>query len=400
MGHIGERVTVMVCALSGVTSRTYSPEHSKRNIPAVNSAKTLQHVKRVKEIRFDQPTGYGDFLAAVVARIEKAQRDATAAINSATILLYYDLGTELLQRQIQRGWGAGVIHQLACDLGGRFPGSRGYSERNLHYMRAFAAAWPDRGVVETVLSRVTWWHNLTLLSALSDPAERSWYAERAGKVGWSRNVMLLQIESGLYRHEGRALTNFASALSDEDSDLAQAMFRDHYILEVSGLAARVRERDVESALLQHMRSFFLALGTGFALVGSQYPIRIGGETFYLDLLFYHVGLGRYVVVDLKTTDFRPQYVGQMGFYLEAVDALLPNPTVGRSSVGIVLCRRRNVAVAEFALRSTRSAMGIATFETREALPADVRESLPTVEQLQGEYARALAKQTDGQPEAR
>jgi predicted nuclease of restriction endonuclease-like (RecB) superfamily len=394
------RDTVMFCALSGALDRTYSLERSIRTIQTVNPAKTLQHVERLQEVRSDQPTGYGDFLAAVVARIEKAQRDAAAAINTATILLYYDLGTELLQRQAQRGWGAGVIRQLARDLGGRFPGSRGYSERNLHYMRAFAAAWPDRAVVDTILSRVTWWHNLTLLSALSDPAERAWYAERAGNVGWSRNVMLLQIESELYRHEGRAVTNFAAALSAEDSDLAQAIFRDHYVLEVSGLRERVRERDVESALLQHMRNFFLALGTGFALVGSQYPIQVGGETFSVDLLFYHVGLGRYVVVDLKTTDFRPQYVGQMGFYLEAVDALLPNPAAGRSSVGIVLCRRRNVAVAEFALRSTRSAMGVATFETREALPAEVRESLPTVEQLQGEYTRALGKQPGTKAQSR
>jgi predicted nuclease of restriction endonuclease-like (RecB) superfamily len=221
----------------------------------------------------------------------------------------------------QRGWGAGVIRRLSQDLGNQFPASRGYSEGNLHYMRAFAAAWPDRRVVETVLSRVTWWHNLTLLSVLSDATERLWYAERAAMAGWSRNVMLLQIESGLFRHEGRALTNFTSALPSEDSDLAQAIFRDHYVLEVSGLGKRARERDVENALLQHMRGFFLALGTGFAFVGSQYPVQVGGETFFIDLLFYHVGL-----------------------------------------------------------------------ETREALPADVRDSLPSMELLQNEFVRALAKQ--------
>src|SRR5262249_25425383 len=158
-----------------------------------------------------------------------------------------------------------------------------------------------------------------------------------------------------------------------------------------GLGKRARERDVEHALLQHMRGFFLALGTGFAFVGSQYPVQVGGETFFIDLLFYHVGLGRYIVIELKATDFRSQHVGQMGFYLEAVDALLPNPATSRSSVGIILCLRRNATVAEFALRSTRSPMGIATFETREALPADVRDSLPSVELLQHEFARALGQ---------
>jgi len=331
-------------------------------------------------------------LDQVVTRIHAARIGAAMAANAETVLLYYDIGRGIVTAQQAQGWGAGVIPELGADLKQRFPTVRGFSVRNLKYMRAFAVAWPDDTVVRDVLCRVTWHHNIILLEKVTDAAARLWYARDAASRHLSRAVMLAQITSRQYETQGRTVTNFPRTLPAPESDFVQEIFRDHYVLSVMGIRDKIRERDLEDALLVRLRAFFLSLGTGFSLTGSQYPLDVAGERFYLDLLLYHAGLGRHVVIDLKRGKFKPEYAGKMGFYLTVVDELLPN-AAGRSAVGIILCTEQTSTVVEYTLRTINRPMGVATYETTDALPDDVRSALPSPDMLRAEIAAAVTGAT-------
>jgi predicted nuclease of restriction endonuclease-like (RecB) superfamily len=316
------------------------------------------------------------------------------AVNAETILLYYDSGRTIRAEQTAKGWGAGVIQQLSIDLKHDFPDTRGYSPRHLRYMRDFADAWPDEQVVRDVLVHLSWSHNVLLLEQLSESDVRLWYAHAAVREGWTRPVLRAQISSQQHLHQGRALTNFPTILPESHAILAQALFRDHYVLDVVGLRSRVRERDLENALLARMRTFFLALGGGFALVGSQYRLEVEGEEFFVDLLFYQAALGRYVAFDLKTGKFKPEYVSKMAFYLKVIDQTLPN-AAGQPSIGIILCTDRKQTVVEFTLGTTVQPMGVATYETLNRLSTQSHVSdglcaaLPTPEALHAEITAVL-----------
>lgn len=330
---------------------------------------------------------YQSLLANLKQRIQEAQVRAGLAVNRELVLLYWSIGREILSKQQAQGWGAKVIDSLAGDLRRSFPDLHGLSPRNLKYMRAFAEAWPDDAIVQQLVAQIPWGHNVRLLDHVKSPEERYWYVQQTIANGWSRNILLLQIESGLYRRQGKALTNFARALPEPQSDLAQQILKDPYNFDFLTLSSEAKERDLERALLDHIRQFLLELGVGFAFVGSQYPLEIAGQDFRLDLLFYHLRLRAFIVLEIKATTFKPEYAGKMNFYLSAVDDLLRHPS-DQPSIGLILCKSKDQIIVEYALRDTAKPMGIAEFRLFEKLPENLKKSLPSIEDLEAELVAA------------
>ena len=325
--------------------------------------------------------GYDDFLRDLKSRIRSAQVRAVLAVNRELVLLYWQIGRDILTRQQQQGWGAKVVTQLAKDLRQEFPQMKGFSRTNLLYMRAFASAYPDEQIVQQLAGQIPWFHNCTIVDKVKDPTERLWYIQQTIQHGWSRNVLVHQIESGLYHRQGKAITNFERTLPLPQSELAQNLLKDPYTFDFLSLGEDALERDLERALIDHIRDFLLELGVGFAFVGSQYHIEVGGQDFYLDLLFYHLRLRCYVVIDLKTSDFQPEFSGKMNFYLSAVDDLLRHPD-DQPSIGLILCKSKNQAIAEYALRDMSKPIGVSAYQLQEALPEQMKGSLPTIEELE------------------
>lgn len=298
-------------------------------------------------------------------------------------MLYWQIGQDILQRQTEQGWGAKVIERLVHDLRTAFPDMKGFSPRNLKYMRAFAQAWPDASFVQEVLAQLPWYHQLALLDKLSSPEARGWYAARAIEHGWSRNVLVMQIETKLLERNGQAVTNFDTRLPAPQSDLARESLKDPYRFDFLGLTEEAQERAIENALVKHVTEFLLELGAGFAFVGRQVLLNVGGEEFFIDLLFYHLKLRCYVVIELKGGAFRPEHLGQLGFYLTTVDRQVKheqdNPTIG-----LLLCKSKNKVVAEYALGDKTQPMGIAEYKLLESLPEELQTSLPSIEQIERE----------------
>ena len=340
---------------------------------------------------------YKALLADLKRRIQEAQVRAGLAVNRELVLLYWSIGREILVRQEREGWGAKVIDSLARDLHQSFPEMKGLSPRNLKYMRALAEAWPEESIVQQAAAQIPWFHNCTLLDKVKDPLERLWYTQQTIANGWSRNVLILQIESGLYRRQGKAISNFEVALPKPQSDLAQQLLKDPYNFDFLTLDKDARERDIERGLLDHLRQFLLELGSGFAFVGSQVPLEVGGEDYHLDLLFYHLKLRSFIVVELKVGTFRPDYVGKMNFYLSAVDDLLRHPS-DQPSIGLILCRSKEGIVVEYALRDIGKPMGIAEFRLTGSLPESLKSTLPSIEELESELdARTQDDGTSHEP---
>lgn len=329
------------------------------------------------------PASYAQQLEALKARIQAARVRAALAINRELVQLYWHIGRTILAQQAQEGWGAKVVDRLAADLRGDFPEMKGFSPRNLKYMRAFAEAYPDEEFVQQAVAQIPWSHNCTLLDKVSDAVERRWYVLQTIQQGWSRNVLVHQIESRLYHRQGQALTNFDRTLPAPQSDLARQLFKDPYTFDFLGLGPEVQERDLERALIAHLRNFLVELGVGFAFVGSQYHLEVGGEDFYLDLLFYHLKLRCYVVIELKVGPFRPEYAGKVNFYLSAVDDQLRHPA-DNPSIGLILCKESNRLIIEYALRDTQKPIGVSAYRLTEALPEQLRGAMPTVEELEAE----------------
>lgn len=331
------------------------------------------------------PKDYADWLSALKSRIHDARLRASLAVNRELVLLYWQIGREILDRQWQQGWGAKVIDRLATDLRQEFPDIKGFSPRNLKYMRALAEAWPEPEFVQQAVAQLPWGHNVRLLDALSDTKTRRWYVLAAIEHGWSRNVLVHQIESKLHERQGSALTNFSRTLPEPQSDLAQQLLKDPYQFDFLTLNAKARERDLELGLLRHLRDFLLELGVGFSFVGSQYHLEVGGQDYYLDLLFYHLKLRCYVVIDLKIGDFVPEYAGKMNFYLSAVDSMLRH-NHDAPSIGLILCKNKNGLIVEYALRDSVKPIGVSEYIVKftESLPQDLAGDLPSTKQIETE----------------
>ena len=346
-------------------------------------------------------------LGGLKTRIQQARLRAVTAVNVELLRLYLDIGRVLLAQRKQSGWGSKVVQRLSADLRSAFPEQQGLSPRNLQYMMTFAAAWPgveftqqpaaqleageiaQRAVAQLgapgdmALAQISWGHHCTLLDKLDTTDDRLWYAAKAVENGWSRNVLVMQIESGLRRRQGKAVTNFAVTLPPPQSDLAQAMTKDPYVFDFLTLTTDANERALETGLLGQVEKFLLELGAGFSLVGRQVRLEVDGEEFFLDLLFYHLELRCFVVIDLKVRKFTPETAGKMNFYLSAVDSQLRKPG-DAPTIGLILCKSKSKIIAEYALRDVRKPVGVADYVTRlvEKLPANLEGAIPTVEEIE------------------
>ena len=342
----------------------------------------------VRQLEMELPSSYSAAFALIKERIRTDRNRTILAANAAMVMLYWDIGTTILDRQRQEGWGAKVIDRLSYDLCEAFPGMRGLSPRNLKYMRSFASAWPDRQFVQQVAAQIPWFHNVVLLNKIKDTSTRLWYAKKAGEEGWSRSVLVNQIETRLHDREGRAVTNFGETLPAAESDVATQVFKDPYLFDFLGTVILRTEREIEQVLINHIQRFLLELGAGFAFVGRQVLLEVGDRDFYADLLFYHLKLRCYVVIELKTVPFDPAFVGQMNLYLSAVDDLMRHSS-DEPTIGLLLCKGKERIMVEYALRGVNKPMGVAEWETRlvDSLPAELKGSLPSVEEIEAELVR-------------
>ena len=367
------------------------------------------------------PADYAPLLAEIKARVQTARVKAGLAANRELLALYWEIGRLILDRQRKEGWGTRVIDRLSTDLQREFPGQQGFSPRNLKYMRAFAGAWPETAIVhqpvaplgeprnaepaivqaplarisasmspivQAPLAQLSWYHHLALIDKLSSPEDRLWYAAKTVEHGWSRNVLALQIEAGLHKRQGKAVTNFKTTLPPAQSDLAQGITKDPYLFDFLTLRDDANERSIEEGLVAHVEKFLLELGAGFALVGRQVHLEVGDQDFYLDLLFYHLKLRCFVVIDLKATDFTPEAAGKMNFYLSAVDDRF-RQAGDQPSIGLILCRSKNRVIAEYALRDMTKPIGVSGYVTQlvESLPKALKGAVPSVAELEREFTK-------------
>lgn len=364
------------------------------------------------------PVDFHDLLKQVKARIQLAQTRAILAANAELVRLYWDIGRMIHQRQQKEGWGAAVIPRLSRELRNELPEVKGFSERNIKSMLAFYRAYPDpsqfvqqaaaqmpgqpclpppaarrqklRKVQQmaaqsqsSILWSIPWFHHVILMEKVKDLPDRLWYMQQTLVNGWSRNVLLMMIQSDTHRRQGKAVTNFDRLLPSPQSDFARQTLKDPYIFDFLTLEEPFRERELETNLLHQLERFLLELGRGFAFIGRQLHMEVGEEDFYIDLLFYHLKLRAFVVIDLKKGAFKPEYAGKMNFYLNVVDDQLRHIS-DAPSVGLILCQNRNQIVAEYALRGVNKPIGVSAYELTRALPPSLRSALPTVEQIEAE----------------
>lgn len=334
------------------------------------------------------PPDYADWLTDLKRRIQGARQRALLAANDEQIRLYHDIGRDILERQTRLGWGAKVIDRLAADLRAEFPDMKGFSTRNLKYMKVFADKCPDCQFGQQSAAQLPWFHIVTVLTQLTDPALREWYVREALAQAWSRDTLALQIKTELHRRQGAALTNFAQRLPAPQAGMAQAILKDPYHFDFLGLGTEAHERDIEGALIRHVTRFLLELGAGFAFVGRQFRLEVGGDEFFIDLLFYHIRLKCYVVVELKATDFKPEHAGQLNFYLAAIDTQVKADD-DKPTIGLLLCRRQNRLVAEYALSGMTKPIGVAEYQLVRSLPQPLDTSLPTIEEIEAELSGKL-----------
>lgn len=325
----------------------------------------------------------GEYLATieqVKQEIKSAQYQAVLHVNTDLVLLYHSIGCVINEH---KAWGSKFIDNLAADLRLEFPNSKGYSARNLKYMAKFAETYPDKEFVQQLVAQIPWGHNIVLLDKISDPDERIWYIKACRENSWSRAVLIHQIESGLYRRQVlvEKVSNFEARLPAPHSELAVQTMKDPYVFDFIPLREDMVERDIEDALVRDVTKLLLELGTGFAFLGNQYHLNVGGDDFYIDLLFYNLNLRSYVVIELKTGEFKPEYAGQLNFYLSAVDGILKkeqdNPTIG-----LLLCKSKNNLVAEYSLKDMSKPIGVSEYRVTSSLPAELEAQLPSVEDIQ------------------
>ena len=323
---------------------------------------------------------YFETIEQIKQEIRAAQYKAALQVNRELILLYYSIGTVINEHKT---WGNKFVDSLAKDIKLSFPNATGFSVRNLKYMAKFARAYPDLEFVQMVSAQIPWSHNLAILEKVKEPKQRAWYIQKTIENGWSHNVLIHQIESGLYQRQVTTdkISNFETRLSAPQSELAVQTMKDPYVFDFIPFKEDMVERDIERALVQDVTKLLLELGTGFAFLGNQYHLNVGGDDFYIDLLFYNLNLRCYGVIELKTGEFKPEYAGQLNFYLSAVDGLMKqsqdNPTIG-----LLLCKSKNNLVAEYSLKDMSKPIGVSEYRVTSNLPAELEKQLPSVEDIQ------------------
>jgi predicted nuclease of restriction endonuclease-like (RecB) superfamily len=347
---------------------------------------------------------YQAWFEELKTRIQASQIKAAIKVNTELLLLYWQLGEEIILKQKESDWGDAVINQLSNDLTAAFPGMKGFSKRNLFYIRQWYLFYtegfkklpqlvaqlqatdvqsPNFEFVPQLVAQIPWGHNREIISKCKDVEEAIYYAQETIKNNWSRAVLVAQIETKLYQRQGKAIHNFEVTLPQPMADLAKETFKNPYVFDFLTIGKEAQERDLEIALVNQIQKFLLELGQGFAYMGKQYPIHVGDSDFFLDLLFYHTRLRCYVVVELKVTDFQPEFAGKLNFYLNVIDAQLKHVS-DQPSIGILLCKTPNKIVVEYALKNVNSPLGVAEYQLTEAIPENLKGELPSIEDLEEE----------------
>ncbi|WP_027001887.1 PDDEXK nuclease domain-containing protein [Hugenholtzia roseola] len=325
-----------------------------------------------------QPQHYTEFLEELRSLVLQSKTKALLQVNQELLFLYWNIGKKIIAQQQEKGWGAKVVQNLAQDLSASFPDMKGFSLRNLKNMQKFALAYPDFEFVQPVAAQLSWTHHVIILDKFKDQKTRLWYILKSVEQGWSKRVLMHQIDLQAHAQFGTLPNNFEHFLPKPQSELAAQLFKDEYIFEFIAQNDKFREKDFEKEITQNVTDFLLALGKGFSYVGRQYHLEVGGQDFYLDLLFYHFKLKCFVVVELKIDDFKPEYVGKLNFYLSAVDDLLKQDS-DQPSIGLLLCKSKNDVVVEYALRDVSKPMGVASYQLTKKIPHTLKDQLPTEE---------------------
>ncbi len=362
---------------------------------------------------------YGNLLSDIKTRIRQAQVKATLSANAEMIAMYWDVGRMIYERQQHEGWGTGVIPRLAKDIRNELPKVKGFSERNIGYMIRLAREYGDPAIlqqavaklqqpenkdvlkvpqavgqlpvnehsviVQRLVAQIPWGHNILLMERVKDLSSRFWYMEQTIQNGWSRDTLGLMIKSSAHLRQGKAVSNFSLTLPDPQSDLARQSLKDPYIFDFLTLTEPFNEREMETELIKHLEKFLLELGAGFSFVGRQYQLTISDKDFYIDLLFYHLKLRCFIVIELKKGDFKPEYAGKMNFYCSAVDDLLKHQT-DQPTIGLILCQTKDRILAEYALRDVHKPIGISEYELTRSLPDNLKSSLPSIEEIEAELS--------------
>ena len=359
-----------------------------------------------KKGQVENGSGYASLLIEIKTRIQASQVRAILTVNSELVRLYWDIGHMIDARQRHEGWGAGVIPRLARELKNEMPELKGFSERNIGYMIRFAreygavtilqqpaakisasakAPQPVTKLRDGLLWSIPWFHHVVLMEKVKDLSTRRWYMEQTLVNGWSRNILSMQIEAQAHARQGKARSNFAATLPEHQSDLVQQTLKDPYIFDFLTLTEPFQEHELETALVRHLEKFLLELGQGFAFVGRQYKVEVGGEDFYIDLLFYHLRLRAFVVIELKKGKFKPEYAGKLNFYCNVVNDRLKH-AADNPTIGLILCRERSRLLAEYSFAGIDKPIGISTYELTRALPKELKSSLPSVEEIEAELS--------------
>ncbi len=337
---------------------------------------------------------YRNLIADLKHRIQAAQIKAAVTVNTQLIALYWDIGKQIAEKQQASGWGDAVIEQIAKDLSREFQNMKGFSRANLYRMTRFYAFYANQEeFVAQAVRQIPWGHNIIIFQQIKDHSKALWYVRKTIENGWSRNVLAHQIDSRLYERQAEKprIDNFTERLPAPQSDLARETLKDPYVFDFLSVGDEAHERELETALVERITRFMLELGKGFAFVGRQYHLEVGGEDFYIDLLFYHLRLHCYVAIELKTGPFKPEYTGKLNFYLTALDEQVKMQEDG-PSIGLILCRDRNNVIAEYALRDVNKPIGISRYALAATLPEELRASFPTVEEVEAELGKAAAWQ--------
>ncbi len=329
---------------------------------------------------------YKNYIETLKKEIATARVKASLSVNKELIILYWKIGTHILEMQQKEGWGAKVIEQVSTDLSKEFPEMKGLSFTNLKRMRLFAQTCSSTEIGAQAVPQLPWGHIVVLIHRVKENTERKWYIQKTIENGWSRNVLVHQIESDLYRRQGKAITNFKETLPDIHSDLSHELIKSPYNLEFLNISEEVHEENLEKALVNNIRNFLLELGTGFSFVGNQYHIELEGEDYYLDLLFYHLKLRCYVIIELKAGKFLPEHAGKMNFYLNLVDHQLRHKD-DNPSIGIILCKDKRDITVKYALDGLRKPLGVSEYQLSKELEKQLKEALPAEKDLQEEFQK-------------
>lgn len=366
-------------------------------------------------------TAYVSWLKGLKSQIRRAQAKAAVRVNTELLRLYWDMGRDIAEKRLDAGYGSGFFDRLSRDLKAEFPDMEGFSPRNLRYVKGFYVFYSKEilhqagaeSIVRAKLHQagaktvsqnsqqvvdnfgaaffaIPWRHHVEIFTHAKSVEEARFYIVKTAENGWSRNVLTNMMETGLYHAKGRAVTNFAAKLPEPESDLASETLKDPYCFDFLALRERYTERELEDALVGNIARFLLELGNGFAFVGRQWRMEVDGEEFFIDLLFYHLKLRRYVVVELKAGDFRPEFVGQLGFYVQAVNEQMKHPGDG-DAIGLLICKRRNRLVAEYAIKASAQLVGVAEYKLTKLLPGDFKSSLPSVKEIEAGIADRTRK---------